>query len=455
MGMEVPTLVEANKCVKSDDSPLQNRPSIFLVGSPDVGKRSIIDRLLGSERASEVVSLGDVTGHGWMIDTKYYTANVCIWIADIYNKHINAGTKGHSLLENCEALVMVFDLSNPSSFAELQEWASGVDLHAFEILLCVGNKADCLPDHFGHSEYRRRLEKHGESSSDPHPEYADFGIQRSEGASLLEVEQYSVDDIKGSYLDWCTENGIEYIEACAINEAFDHCMSVNGDMQGVARLQGALSAHMWPGMTVKPLDKLTETAYVKPEEGEDSSGFSTDSDSDYTIEYELLSNNSGDICEDEHFGEFVQDSSKQNQITNNVEQDNCVLSGNAEPEIRAPDHDNEIECELALSSSPPATPSRTHVLSAHNSMKLLEASHEISMESTDHLRAFGPPERVSNQNNHSKRDSTPDDLEQLMQDMASMREHMKTMPDAHRRDMAARFAMRMATMFGEDEDGDD
>lgn len=35
-------------------------------------------------------------------------------------------------------------------------------------------------------------------------------------------------------------------------------LSVDGDSQGVERLFGALSAHMWPGMVLKSGDKITE-----------------------------------------------------------------------------------------------------------------------------------------------------------------------------------------------------
>lgn len=35
-------------------------------------------------------------------------------------------------------------------------------------------------------------------------------------------------------------------------------LSVDGDSQGVERLYGALSAHMWPGMTLKSGNKINE-----------------------------------------------------------------------------------------------------------------------------------------------------------------------------------------------------
>ncbi|ONM27333.1 GTP binding [Zea mays] len=77
----------------------------------------------------------------------------------------------------------------------------------FEILLCVGNKADLVPG-------------------------------------------YSVQNI-------------EYIEVCASNADFDKCRSVDGDSQGLKRLLGALSAHMWPGIVLKSRIRITAPFFVE------------------------------------------------------------------------------------------------------------------------------------------------------------------------------------------------
>lgn len=111
-----------------------------------------------------------------------------------------------------------------SSFVAVQEWTSRVDIHKFQILLCIGNKVDLIPGHPVHTEYRRRLQKLGDSSDDPHPEFDDFGISETEGTSLLgEGDEEPSWDIRRSCLEWCTEHSIEYIEACASNADFDKC----------------------------------------------------------------------------------------------------------------------------------------------------------------------------------------------------------------------------------------
>lgn len=47
-----------------------------------------------------------------------------------------------------------------------------------------------------------------------------------------------------------------------------------------------------------------------------------------------------------------------------------------------------------------------------------------------------------------------EDLEQLMSEIGSVRDSMRLMPDFQRREMAAKLAMKMATMFG-DSSGDE
>ena len=43
-------------------------------------------------------------------------------------------------------------------------------------------------------------------------------------------------------------------------------LSVDGDSQGVERLYGALSAHMWPGMVLKSGDRISQP-YTPEKEG--------------------------------------------------------------------------------------------------------------------------------------------------------------------------------------------
>jgi alpha- and gamma-adaptin-binding protein p34 len=114
-----------------------------------------------------------------------------------------------------------------SSFLTLKNWIASIDIQRFEVLLCIGNKTDLVPGHGAHVEYRRRMQRLGESSSDPHAEYSDFGINESEGFGLLSREE-KLREIRNSASQWCIEKNIEYADACASNADFDKCKQTPG-----------------------------------------------------------------------------------------------------------------------------------------------------------------------------------------------------------------------------------
>lgn len=89
---------------------------------------------------------------------------------------------------------------------------------------------------------------------------------------MLDDEEEPLREMKRSCIEWCTENGIEYIEACALDVDFDKCLSV-----GIS----ALSAHMWPAMILKSDNKISRPTLPDKEE--------ISEESDYEFEYKVLS----------------------------------------------------------------------------------------------------------------------------------------------------------------------
>jgi hypothetical protein len=379
------------------------------------------------------------------------------------NPELNDGQQLQSLVNGCEALVMVFDLSNSTSFEEIQEWVSGMELKTFDILMCVGNKADRVPSHFGHTEYRRRLQKRGESSSDPHPEYMDFGIEQTEGSKLLGGEdQESLDDRRHSCIEWCSERGIEYIEACAINEVFDQCLSVDGDLQGIARIEGALSAHMWPGLVMKPLNKLTESS-AAPQETED---FSSEEDElDYLIEYELLSNASTEPWDgnDELWAFTGSDAPPLDATVSAGEHETVMHTVTSTSEIH---QESEVQNEVEVTSLPSSLGSlpEPRFEEIGEQIVVVEMSDGIAeTEMTPLPQASSteealPPDVADGHVDPGVMvnwEPGMEDMEQLMHEMANMRDNMRILSDGQRREMAAQLAMRMATMFKDDDEDED
>ncbi|KAJ9172538.1 hypothetical protein P3X46_015765 [Hevea brasiliensis] len=308
------------------------------------------------------------------------------------------------------ALVMIFDMSDLSSLIALQNWVSQIDIQKFEILLCIGNKVDLIPGHPVHAEYRRRLEKLEDSSADSLTKFYEFGISETEGSSLLGGEDPAV-EIKKSCLEWCTEYNIEYIEACASNADFDRCLSTDGDSQGVERLFGALSAHMWPGMILKSGKSIIQPALPNKED-------LSEEESDYEFEYELLSVSSAEPWDDTNGG----------WVSANGSSSVLDIGASVNHNNHTTEHDRDNWVKFDNEELQPST-----------SMVELQDDKEAVPKVAD-------PNKDAETN-----EVTPfefEDLEQLMSEIGNMRDNLRFMPDFQRREMAAELAMKMATMFG-------
>lgn len=311
---------------------LENRPGVLIVGSPNVGKRTILSRLLSIDIDESLDSSDSILCHGWTINTKYYSADISMWTAQL------DGTFSLSELHTAyqlAALVLVFDLTDSNSLVALQDWVSHNDIKRFEILVCIGNKTDLLPGHFAHIEYRKRLQKHGKSFSDTHSEY---GILASESTSLLVDEDLPSNDLRNPCMEWCINNSIEYFEACGSNAEFDKCLSVDGDIQGMDRLVGALSAHMWPGMVLKSGDRIDNPVLIE----ENVSTEESEEESDVEFEYEVLSggiyNDPSDVDKYESWADFTDDvliGTRSKQGSRNVHGIKIGKSKVGEPSIRS------------------------------------------------------------------------------------------------------------------------
>lgn len=382
---------------------LVERPGIFFIGSSNVGKRTLISRLLSIDFEDASNSSSDVLAYGWTINTKYYTADVSAWMAHL---HDDFSISALPMFDQLAALVMVFDLSNLSTLIALKDWVSRTDIQKFDILLCIGNKVDLLAGHSAHVEYRKRLQKFDKSWGSPCPEFSEYGISETEGSSLLGDDESSW-EIKRSCLEWCCEHNIEYMEACASNAEFDKCLSVNGDSQGVERLYGALSAHMWPGMILKSGNKINDPSLPERQE-------LSEEESDYEFEYEMLS------------------------------------AGSVEP---WDDNGGWVSANGIIESSDAAGPS------AQNLGKSVGEESQASTSASQLQEEIEKDEtpKAQEPDDASETDEGPyelEDLEHLMSEIGSVRDGLRLMPDFQRREMAAKLALKMAAMFG-DSSGDE
>ncbi|KDP43789.1 hypothetical protein JCGZ_22416 [Jatropha curcas] len=389
-----------------DTTALENRPAIFMIGSSNVGKRTLLSRLLSVDFEDTSDSSSEVLAQGWTINTKYYTADVSVWMAHLHDEF---SIKTLPVYNCLTALVMVFDVNDLSSLVALQDWVSRTDIQKFEILLCIGNKVDLISDHPVHAEYRRRLKNLEESSADTYTEFYEFGISEAEGSSLLGGED-PAGDIKRSCLDWCTEHNIEYIESCASNADFDKCLSVDGDSQGVERLFGALSAHMWPGMILKSGNNIPQPALPNIED-------LSEEESDYEFEYEVLSAGTAEQWDDTN-EEWVSatGTSSVSDVRGSIGQNNHII-----------EHDHANWEKFDNKEQQPST----SIVELQNKEVLLNVDDRNVEAETNEVTPF-----------------EFEDLEQLMSEIGNIRDNLRFMPDFQRREMAAKLAMKMATMFG-------
>ncbi|XP_022746841.1 uncharacterized protein LOC111296681 isoform X2 [Durio zibethinus] len=451
---------------------IRKRPSIFVVGCPNVGKRTLISRLASVEFEDEEDG-SQVVVHGWTINTKYYTADVSVCIAHLQDG-FSVGTL--PIFSRSTALLMVFDMSQLSTLDALQDWVSRTDIRNFEILLCVGNKVDRISGHPVHAEYTKRLLKLADSSTHLSSDSTQYGNFETEGSSLLGYEDPS-SNISRKCLEWCIDHNIEFIETCASNAEFDKCLSVDGDLQGVERVYGALSAHMWPGMVLKSGDKITEPSLTEEEE-------SSEEEPDYQFDYEVLSAGSAEPW-DETGEEWVSASAantvldmgksidEENSVTECVEgnitrcekeelQPFPIVSASEEKIDRV--EPNAREPEWVSASAANTVLDMGKSIDEENSVtecvegNITRCANEelqpfpIVSASEEEIDRVEPNIRESDLASASElNDGTHydfEDLEQLMSEIGNIRSNLRLMPDFQRREMAAKLAMKMAAMFG-------
>ncbi|MBA0793692.1 hypothetical protein Gohar_018079, partial [Gossypium harknessii] len=403
----------------------------------------------------------------WTINTKYYTADVSLCMA-----HLQDGFSARTLpiFNHSTALVMVFDMSNLSTLSALRDWVSYTDIQNFEILLCIGNKVDRIPGHPVHAEYAKRLHKLNDSSTYPSSDFTQYGISEAEGSSLLGNEDPS-SNIRKKCLEWCIDHNIEFIEACASNAEFDKSnfyfpdgkginavtikthnneryikvmyrldigmliianvkkklvlagLSVDGDLQGVERLYGAISAHMWPGMVLKSGDMITEPSLPEKED-------SSEEEPDYQFEYEVLSAGSA-----EPGNEMVEEWVSASPANTFLDIAKSVDAGNSVTEC-APG--NIAGCKKE---------------ELHTFLTFSGLGEKIDRMEPNAEEAGLASASASEVDDGPHYDF--EDLEQLMSEIGNIRSNLRLMPDFQRREMAARLAIKMAAMFGGDSDDEE
>ncbi|KAE8710083.1 Trigalactosyldiacylglycerol 1 isoform 2 [Hibiscus syriacus] len=193
------------------------------------------------------------------------------------------------------------------------------------------------------------------------------------------------------------------------------------DDEGVERLYGALSAHMWPGMVLKSGDTITEPTLPEKED-------SSEEEPDYQFEYELLSAGSAEPGDD-MFDEWVSASAANTFLDTGMSVDEAK---------------SVTECVQG------------NITSYEKESYAASPMVSTSGEKIDRME---PNAREPDRATASELDDGPhydfEDLEQLMSEIGNIRSNLRLMPDFQRREMAAKLAFKMAAMFGGGSDNEE
>jgi len=223
-------------------------------------------------------------------------------------------------------------------------------------------------------------------------------------------------------------------------------LSIDGDLQGVERLHGALSAHMWPGMVLKSGDRINQPSFPEKEgifflflsslkhancdfcqsriNASINFGLSffpelSSEESDYEQEYEVLSAGSADPWDESEQG-WV--SAPSLDAGGSAPQNNPSAEGPQEDGI-TPDKESAPTTSSAAIQEESEKDVLQNIIDSEGDEKADEGKY-LDLE----------------------------DLEQLMSEIGNMRAGLRLMPDFQRREMAAKLAMKMASIFGGESD---
>ncbi|PNX72625.1 GTP binding protein [Trifolium pratense] len=202
-------------------------------------------------------------------------------------------------------------------------------------------------------------------------------------------------------------------EKCRCYKGYDlNGLSVDGDLQGVERIYGALSAHMWPGMVLKSGERISQPSFPEMEE-------ISSEESDYEQDYEVLSAGSADWDETEQGW---------------ISATSLDAGGSSAPQNNpntSCEHDDgsKSDKELQRTTSSAAFQDEGDTAVVHS---IVDSEGDGKLDDSDCLEI--------------------EDLEQLMSEIGNMRSGVRLMPDFQRREMAAKLAMKMASLFGGDSD---
>eukprot|EP00743_Colponemidia_sp_Colp-15_P005723 GILK01006153.1.p1 GENE.GILK01006153.1~~GILK01006153.1.p1 ORF type:complete len:410 (-),score=96.14 GILK01006153.1:62-1291(-) len=194
---------------------------VVVLGSGDVGKKTLIKGILGKSATlqSTAVVVGGLSdtfsSFSWNIDNKYYTATLEVVSGPL--TALEVPKVAEALSENCEGVVLVWDVSKKHTFLELESAVAFLSDLSPSVAVCFANRR---------------------------------------GDAFDDTEE----DMREKVVGWCVENGLEYI----FDDAHEYITRpaanarkglFENEKEGVERLIEALECNMWSNMEPKSQSK--------------------------------------------------------------------------------------------------------------------------------------------------------------------------------------------------------
>ncbi|KAJ3183234.1 hypothetical protein HDU85_002260 [Gaertneriomyces sp. JEL0708] len=203
--------------LSDSNGAVDSKDRILVIGCEGVGKRALVTGLLlrnsHSDDADKTMSASLPACVPYKIDTKYYSAELCLWIDSVPQETPLVEKDMRSWCDIAgavDAFIFVYDVHKPESFEAIKPWKTFLEAASPNIAICVANVL--------------------EASTRPSAEFS---------------------ALQDTHESWCIQNELEYVDMTMVSESDGDTAAIEGDSFGIDRIKEALENNMWKHMRRK------------------------------------------------------------------------------------------------------------------------------------------------------------------------------------------------------------
>eukprot|EP00808_Paulinella_micropora_P030719 g8518.t1 len=115
---------------------------VVIIGGSSSGKKFLLRKLIGQHHLDEIAShtgVERVASFRMIVDNKYYRAQLDIWSVNPLHATTHKENVRQNIGKDCQALLFIYDLTEQSSWHEVEKWGSFISEHSPAVLLLIGN----------------------------------------------------------------------------------------------------------------------------------------------------------------------------------------------------------------------------------------------------------------------------------------------------------------------------